>query len=152
MHKSTEYLDERQQIERGKAFRAAFFTMLAALIVCCTIDWVSIKPVLGYFGIMMIPIWISFSVIFTLAIMHDALFISNKENQAASWLTLAICWGVTGFIILATSIIGLLRPNNESENMSIAQAVMGACMIEVSIVYFFKRTRDAKKAKTEEEA
>ena len=151
MHKRKEYLDERQQIERGKAFRNAFFTMLAALLVCCAIDWVSVKPVLGYFGIMMIPTWLSFSVIFTLAIMHDALFINNKENQAASWLTLAICWGVTGFIILATSIIGLLRPNNESENMSIAQAVMGACMIEISAVYFVKRFKDRSNAKMIEE-
>ena len=151
MRKRKEYLDERQQIERGKAFRNAFITVLAALFVCCAINWVSEKPVLGYGAIMLIPFWLSVSVFLTTVIMHDALFINNNDNQARSWLTLAICWGITGLCLLGISAIGLRQPINGNGSMSITQMLMGICMIEISAVYLVKRVRDKREAKLTEE-
>lgn len=152
MRKRKEYLDERQQIERGKAFRNAFLTISFALIICCTINGVLDKPILDFFAMMMIPLWLSISVFLTTVILRDAIFLNNKENQAGAWLTLAICWGITGICLLGIFIIEILRPENGSESMPIAKAVMGICMIEISVAYFIKRIRDRRKAKAVEEA
>ncbi len=155
MRKRKEYLDERQQIERGKAFRNAFFTLLIASFVCCSINGVLDRPIFDYLALVMIPMWLSFSVIFTTIIMRDALFINNKENYAGAWLALIICWGLTGVVMIALFILGLKNHPIMSEgvlNMSFVQAFTGLCMIEISVAYFIKRIRDRRTAKAAEES
>ena len=154
MRKRKEYLDERQQIERGKAFRNAFFTMAIALLICCTINSLLTERIFNDSEIMMITIWLSLSVYYTTVIIRDALFINNKENYSGLWMTLAICyltvgiaelWLFVSFMQIQTSDeVGLLGKLFE-------KAVLGVSMIEVGVVYFVKRIRDRSKAKAAEE-
>ena len=142
--------DERQLIERGRAFRNAFFGIFGALLVGRMVDSVLETPVLDYFAMMLIPIWVSVSVFLTTVIMRDAI---DKINQTSGWALLSVIWGAVGLFVTAASIIKLtLEPAivDGALNEHIVQAFYGICMIEVCAVYWMKRSKDAKKAKADE--
>ncbi len=144
--------DERQQIERGKAFRNAFFAVFGALLICGLIDSIFDKPILDYFAMMLIPIWISVSVFLTTVIMSDAI---DRINQSGGWNLISVIWGIAGAFVVVASVIKLAQEPlivSGALNEHIVHAFISLCMLEVFAAYRIKRTRNTKKAKTEEEA
>lgn len=138
--------DERQQIERGKAYRNAFYSLLGSLIICCLINTPFKTPILNSLAVMVFPSMISLSVLITTCILRNAIDGVNYKN-GFGWLSLV--FSVGGIYYVVISVITL------SENpliidgflsSSVPMAFMGICFIEICMVYWIKRIAALRKA------
>jgi hypothetical protein len=144
--------DERQRIEQGKAYRNAFFTLLASLFVSGSYNIFSGMPILDTFSMMMIPTWISISVFYTTCILRDAI---DGINYKSGWKWAALTWGIVGIIMAIMSIAKLSNHPiiiNGVLSYSVQQALCGICWVEICIVYWIKHFVVHRKAKQMEEA
>ncbi|MDD6490044.1 MAG: hypothetical protein PUG48_09590 [Clostridia bacterium] len=146
MTKISENFDERQQIERGKAFQWAFLTSFILLVLFYMIeDLFEICKFSTYF-MLITTFWISFSVFGTKVILNDA-FYGIKEKTSRM---IFIIFGIAGLFMLVVDIIEIL--NGESLvtgnqlNDIVAIMIESVAMIEMFIVSEVKRIKDKKLA------
>ncbi len=152
MRKRQNEYDERQQIERGKAFRNAFYSLLGSLIICCLINTPFKTPILNSLAVMVFPSMISLSVLITTCILRNAIDGLNYKN-GFKWLSLVFSVGGIYYVVISVITLaenpliidGVLSP-------SVPMAFMGICLIEVCIVYWIKHFIDHRKARQMENA
>ncbi|MGN0471122.1 MAG: hypothetical protein ACI4GV_09445 [Acutalibacteraceae bacterium] len=146
MTKNNENFDERQQIERGKAFQWAFITSFILLALFCIIENTFEICKFSTFFIFITTFWISFSVFGTKVILNDA-FYGIKEKTSR---VIFIIFGIVGFFMLVVDVIEIL--NGESLvtgnqlNDIVAMMIESVAMIEMFIVSEVKRIKDKKLA------
>lgn len=138
MKRNSEF-DEKQQLERGKAYRNGFFTLLALLLVSFFISdglelhWLDSASLFHIF------FWVSFAVCAITMIVKDAYDgISGSSGRVA----LSII-GIAGLAVLVTTCIELAR-NQTSWDSCIGMVVMGLCGITTSVVYWAKKISNRK--------
>ncbi|MGN1456537.1 MAG: hypothetical protein ACI4XP_01135 [Acutalibacteraceae bacterium] len=146
MTKNNENFDERQQIERGKAFQWAFITSFILLALFCIIENTFEICQFSTYFIFITTFWISFSVFSTKVILTDA-FYGIKEKASR---VIFIIFGIAGLFMLVVDIIEIL--NGESLvtgnklNDIVAIMIESVSMIEMFIVSEVKRIKDKKLA------
>lgn len=146
MTKNNENFDERQQIERGKAFQWAFITSFILLALFCIIENTFEICQFSTYFIFITTFWISFSVFSTKVILTDA-FYGIKEKASR---VIFIIFGIAGLFMLVVDIIEIL--NGESLvtgnqlNDIVAIMIESVAMIEMFTISEVKRIKDKKLA------
>lgn len=155
MRKRKVYFDERQQIERGKAYRNAFATMLLSLLICVLINVISGTSVLDHWAMLVIPLGLSAAVFRTTLIVRDAVHVKIEKDNADTWLVFSILFvisGLFGIFFIAMSVVrndvlvdGVLNP------MCLCMFQL-ICMGEIGAVEIVKYINNRRKAKAAEES
>lgn len=133
--------DERQRIERGRAFQYAFFSMAAALLICGLTDSILKKPFFDYDAMLLIPVWTGITAFLITVIRRDAV----ERAKADGWNFLAVLWGVVGAAAFVFEVLSLVRSGIVADGVLSHDAVIafdGACMMAVCAAYRMKRRKD----------
>lgn len=136
MKKQTEF-DEKQQLERGKAYRNGYFTLLALLLIDFFIkDALEITWLTNYSSFI-IMFWISISVCEITMIVKDA-YDGISNNYGRTILSLQ---GFLGLAILFMDIMYILSGKEVISSM-LSSLLMGVCCVIICSVYWIKVIRD----------
>lgn len=133
--------DERQRIERGRAFQYAFVSMVVALLACGLTDSILEKPFFDYEAMLMIPVWTGITAFLITVIRRDAV----ERTKADGWNFLAVLWGVVGAVAFAVAVLSLIRSGVVADGAldhNMVMAFDGACMMAVCAAYRMKRRKD----------
>ena len=137
--------DERQQIERGKAFQWAFGATLLLLLVYFLIDEIFELCEFSMFFIFFTSFWVSFAVFSTKAVLKDALY---GINGRASRYCFAVL-GILGIFMLVVYSIEMFQNKallvDNKLNDSIASIIQSISMIEIFIISETKQIIDKHK-------
>lgn len=146
-----ESYDERQVLERGKAFRNAYFTaLLDVLILFGLNEFAGLKFIDPEF-ICYFLIWTTIAIFTLTAIRHDAF---ERLNDAGESRLVIILWGVCGAFILVTCIVksvaylGVPKAERDLGDL-LNNTVAALCMLAVFVAYMLKRRKIGRRT-TEE--
>ncbi len=135
--------DERQLLERGKAFRNAFYTALFDVLILYALnEFAGLKFIDPEF-ICYFLIWTSVAVFLHTAIWYDAF---EAPNDTGEGRMVVIIWGVCGaFLLLSTVLrtaayLGLPKEERDIGNL-LNTVVTALCMLSIFITYALKRRR-----------
>lgn len=146
MSKNNQNFDERQQIERGKAFQWSFCAAIILLALFYMLEDLFELCQFSTYFIFITTFWISFSVFNTKVILNDA-FLGIKETSGRG---LFIVYGVVGLFMLAVNIFliindgSLLTGNNLNDTVAIM--IISISMLEMFAVSEVKCIKDKKLA------
>lgn len=135
--------DERQLLERGKAFRNAFFTALFDVLILYALnEFAGLKFIDPEF-ICYFLIWTSAAVFLHTAIRHDAF---ETPNDMGEGRMLVIIWGVCGAFLLLSTVLRtaayLGLPKEERDIGDLLNTIVTAlCMLSILISYALRRRR-----------
>lgn len=140
------FYDERQAIERGKAFRNGYISLVLAMFACFFIreclEW---NPVDNY-SMLLLCLWISLSVVSVTLIVRNAYDgIYEGRNAVAVWVM-----GVAGTICLIYEVVSGIK-GKFSFYHDIGALFSGVCLVLIFTVYMVKRSTDRKLEKAEEQ-
>lgn len=147
--KSNNNYDEKQIIDRGKAFQYGF---ISALLTICAVYFIT--DVIGFkmssYAIFLVILWIPIMITFIALIIKDAY---DGVNCTSGRVILTIL-GIAGLCIIVMS---ALRIISRKETFiysgmltdSAGQIFSGICMIVISIVYWLKQYFNSKEFKNE---
>lgn len=136
MRKQNEF-DEKQLLERGKAYRNGYFTLLALLLIDFFIkDALKITWLTNYSSFL-IMFWISISVCEITMIVKDA-YNGISKNSGKTILSLQ---GILGLTILIMDIMYIIS-SKEAISSMLSSLLMGVCCIIICVVYWIKVIRD----------
>jgi len=136
--------DERQLLERGKAFRNAYFVMVLTVAICHTVNSFA-EDLLDIQSLTTISIWASLFAFAATAILHDAYEPLNQKCFAYF-----LVMGLGGVFMIGVSLWDLFFDYGNAENISdfinseIRLMFSGVFMMGISVVYTFKHCRDKK--------
>lgn len=146
LHRSCDqFYDERQALERGRAFRNGYLTLALAMLVCFLIrDYFEWNPIDDY-SMFLFCIWISLVVVSVTLILKNAYDgIYEGRNAFAVW--------VMGFAGVACLVFESVR--NAKGKLSLyndfGTLFSGICLIIIFAVYMVKRSHDGKHEKAGE--
>ena len=151
MTKNNNNFDERQQLERGKAFQWSFITAVLLLAIYYLFeDGLEICKFSTSF-IFMTTFWIAFAVFSTIAVLCDAFNGINSKNSPI----FGIIYGVVGLFILTVIVIEMLRnqsvmTNNTILSDDIAYIITGLSMLEIGAVFLIKYIKNKRNISEEE--
>ena len=139
------FYDERQAIERGKAFRNGYISLALAMFVCLFVreccEW---DPVDNY-SMFLLCLWVSLAVVSVTLIVKNAYDgIYEGRNAATVWIM-----GVAGVICLIYETVSGVK-GKFSFYHDIGALFSGICLVLIFVVYMVKRSTDRKLEKTEE--
>ncbi len=140
--------DERQAIERGRAFKSAYFVLVIMMLVCYLVNSMT-KDALGgvifdEYNIMYLPVWISGCVFTATAISRDA-YMSFKQKSSI-WIPAV--YGIGGIIFLFGAVWELIFESDKFSDKieliqnSLSPILFGVSAITVSIIWIAKYVRD----------
>ena len=129
--------DERQQFERGKAFRNAYLSLIVSLLTIFFINSVMEKNIFDVSSIITVPIWISLGVFCCTAICKDAY--ESYKNSCGHFVP--AIFGICGLLLLIISIKEAFDSDSYPSNMefinsqlrSISQGIISLIIFAVSI-------------------
>ena len=129
--------DERQQFERGKAFRNAYFSLILSLLVIYFVNSVMEKSIFDIHSVIVVPTWISLGVFCCTAIWKDAY---ESYKNSCGYFVPAI-FGICGLLLLVISIKEAFDGDSYLNNMefinsqlrSISQGIISLIIFAVSI-------------------
>lgn len=129
--------DERQQFERGKAFRNAYFSLILSLLVIYFVNSVMEKNIFDIHSVIVVPTWISLGVFCCTAIWKDAY---ESYKNSCGYFVPAI-FGICGLLLLVISIKEAFDGDSYLNNMefinsqlrSISQGIISLIIFAVSI-------------------
>ncbi len=145
--------DERQKIERGKAFQYAFLTGVFILLIIDFLDCVLEVCRFDTHSIFMITFWISSAVFFSISILKDSFSTAGNEKASKIILMFYLLAGCLMLIILIREIISEAEMVDEisnffirsgSLNPHISSMVCSLSMLEISVVGIIKNFKDLK--------
>ncbi|MCR5477315.1 MAG: hypothetical protein K6E92_06825 [Lachnospiraceae bacterium] len=145
--KKNEDYDERQQLERGRAYCLGFMTILICMFLAITIDALELLPVQGYvlYAASIFPGVMAFV---TYCVWHEAYF-SLREKEKS----LLIIFGIIGAINLVISITAILEGRlvvNGRPGTSILNLACAVMFLELFLVVFLKKIRTSKETDEED--
>lgn len=144
---SRDSFDERQLIERGTAYRNAYITALAGLVVYIMLD--------EFTGItfrlsesMNMVIFPSASAFLITAILRDAIEGINSKNSWKGIASIFIIAGISLAVCSCFDYIGWLSSSSDKNMLDalISSCFAGACMAGVGIVYWIRQIAMRKKS------
>lgn len=138
---SREY-DERQKLAQGKAYKAAFFTLLIYVALVALLDLGDALPELGIFNILWIGAFLAVAVMATICILLDA-YVSYRDNAKRTlWCLVAI-----GMCNVAPCIMGFLSAdaNPYMARTSVANLCAAVLIFYTTILYAIHAARQKKK-------
>lgn len=123
--------DERQEIERGKAYKSGFITFLIvdAIIIFGKGLGINLSAYIDELSIYFIVMIIPFTVFAVAAVMHDALFAFNMEGRRAY-----IILYLTLFCNLVPAIMNIIDGKFFDEN-GVIQATGGFMNLTLAILF-----------------
>lgn len=138
MRRSQVY-DERQILERGKAYRYGFFAALLIFVLNYLLQecaWVKID---GY-TVMISGIWMPLAVCLITLIVKDAYdYVDSTAGRSATAVFGMVGLGVLVYTILEVCLWGEGFYQDGVVTNQVGFLVMGFCMVLVCIVYWVKR-------------
>lgn len=142
MKKQTEY-DEKQQIDRGNAYKNSYVILLILLFIdylikdIFKINWLNSKSTF------MILFWVSVSVCEITIITKNA-YDGISDHSGRIFL---LFQGIFGLAILSISLIQI-QINEETLYSAFGSIFMGVCCIIICAVYWIKVIRDKNSPET----
>lgn len=140
------FYDERQTIERGKAFRNGYLSMSVMLLICYLgKDWFR-WDLLDDFSIFMLCGCVPAAIVSVTLIIKNAYDgIYEGRNTVTAW-----CMGASGVFVLL-SVADSVVTGNFTIYHSSGLMLLGSEMILISAVYIVKRSIDRNCEKEEEQ-
>lgn len=138
---NTKY-DERQQLARGKAFKAAFVTLFAYLCISGLFDFIFDIKWADYFVEVFIGICISATVFASISILNDA-YLPLRESKK-SWI---ILFSFIGVCNLALGIFNVIDGNMLTDgilNFHSNNLIIAAVFFIIIGVFIWKNAIDKK--------
>lgn len=139
------FYDERQAIERGRAFRNGYITLALAMLLCFLIrDCFEWNPIDDY-SMFLFCIWTSLVVVSVNLILNNAYDgIYEGRNALAAWIM-----GFAGTVCLVGEAVRGVKGKFTFYN-DFGTLFSGIGLITIFSVYMVKRSHDAKQEKTED--
>lgn len=130
--------DERQQIERGKAFKNAYITAIMSFLACTFIADIFEMVKISLTSTLIISTWMSLVAFHVTSINKNA---SDGVGENSRWIGVAIAWLLTGFIFFIFSIItvyNIINGTHKFDENILSTLVMSISMLFLGIYYFYK--------------
>ena len=128
--------DERQQAERGKAFRLGFFTLIISQALALCADDMGVFPVDGTV-LCSVSIFAGILVYVIYSIWHEAYFGINEKVRPAM-----ICFGLIGLFNLALAVFAILDGRmlvNGKLSFPMMNAMCAIMFVAIFVTIFLKR-------------
>ncbi len=137
--------DERQILERGKAFRNGYISLAVAMLVCYFINSGLNHSMIDDFSQLLFCIWVSIVVVSVTMIVRNAYDgIYEGRNAVVVWVM-----GAAGIFILFAEIIKWFR-GTLTFYSNAGTVFSGVSLLIICAVYSVKRQRDRKRDNSEE--
>lgn len=153
---SKKNFDERQNIERGKAFKWAFITAIASLFVFMIIEDALELCKFDTYSIFLITFWLSFAVCMTYLISKDAFDGINQTKNPNG--TLMIIYFIISIAMISMSVFDFISTDTTNffiENgiisHNISYIICASAMLEVAVAGVIKYFTDKKLEKENKE-
>lgn len=141
------FYDERQAIERGKAFRNGYISMFATMLFCYLEKDCFRWNLLDDFSMLNFCTWVPLSVVSVTLILRNAYDgINEGYNVFGVW-----CMGLTGVFMLFV-VADSVATGNFTVYHNSGFIFLGSGMIIIAAVYIVKRSIDRKREKKEEQS
>ncbi|MCR4641133.1 MAG: hypothetical protein K5697_03770 [Lachnospiraceae bacterium] len=140
--------DERQQLERGKAYCLGFMTILVSMFLAITIDILKLLPVQGYV-LCAASIFPGLMVFVAYCVWHEAYF-SLKDKEKSLLIFFGFI-GVINLIITITSILDGRMIENGKLSFSVLNLVCAVMFIELFVIVLLKKISTSKETDEEDE-
>lgn len=133
--------DERQLMERGRAFKRAYLTLLGMMALIAIGDEAMDGLRFDGYSAFSIPFWISVVVLYQHLIRHDAF--AGVGDVSHIWLVPAVI-GLGGLAVLIITLVKQLTGHSELLadgviSPMIAGYVSGICMALIGLIFLMKR-------------
>ena len=147
LNKKEDY-DERQRLERGKAYGLGFFTIMGSIFLAIAIDLLELLPVQGYV-LCAASIFPGLMVFLAYSIWHEAYF--SLKDKTGALLGMFGIIGAVNLIIAVASICDGSMIVNGRLGLKTLNAVCAVMFIEVFVVVLMKKISTAKETYEEDE-
>lgn len=137
--------DERQILERGKAFRNGYISLATAMLVCFLIKDCFEMNLVDDSSIMLACLWVSV-VVFSVTMIVKNAYDGIHEGRNAVVVSFM---GAAGFFILVIESIKGIRGTFVLFSAA-GNLICAASMLTICAVYWAKRQRDRKRDNAEE--
>jgi|GEM_PF-3934761 len=143
--------DERQVIERGRAFQYGFLTLFALMTLCFMLSSGFELHVFDDFTTYMFCTWPAITVCFTMMIVRDAFDCINRSPGIA----LFSIYGLGGAFVIVSTVIEIVRGKAAifAEGLighAAAELLCGFCCVLVCVVYWIHAAKRRKALKNAE--
>ncbi len=140
--------DERQMMERGRAFKYGYLTILGFLLLLFAIDSLSDSLSISTYTMFSIPFWVSVAVLHAHTARHGAF--DGLTNGNATPLLAAMMFGA-GVYIVAFDIYKLVSGRESFIQNGLVtdltgSVVAGVCMVVIGITHWLCRRANRKAA------
>lgn len=140
--------DERQQLARGKAFRAGFFTVLIYEVIYALGDLLGLRWTIPFTGVM-IGLFLGTAVFGVVAVCQDAYLSLNEKPQG--WLVL---WGIiilSNGVCVADQIVHRELVQNGLLTANWLNALCGGLFVVILVAQLLHSARARREEMEEEE-
>ena len=136
--------DERQILERGRAFRNAYLTLAGTLLLMFLMNDGFELYIFDGLALFDISIMLSLAVFGCTAVLHDAFDSYDRVSNGVP-----IIFGIYGVISVIMSIVHIVKGDPLIEESGVIGSEIiflftGLCFASVGIAYLIKRARDKK--------
>ncbi len=140
--------DERQQFERGRAFRMGFFTLLMSMGAALTLDILELLPVQSHV-LYAAAIFPGIMVYVVYSVWHEAYFSMNQK--AGSLMVMFGFIGVANLILGISSILDGRIMEGGRISVPVMNLICALMFLVLFVVIFLKKMKSAKEADDESE-
>lgn len=147
LNKKEDY-DERQRLERGKAYGLGFFTIMGSVFLAIAIDLLELLPVQGYV-LCAASIFPGLMAFLAYSIWHEAYF--SLKDKTGALLGMFGIIGAINLIIAVASICDGSMIVNGRLGLNALNAACAVMFIEIFVVVLMKKISTAKETDEEDE-